>query len=96
MAMTRAHVFFSGKVQGVYFRANTCEKARDLGLKGWVRNLPDGRVEAVFEGPRDMVEEAVEYCSRGQPYASVENVEISWEDALGETDFSIESDGAWA
>ena len=51
-----AHVLISGKVQGVWFRANTKEKARQLDIKGWVRNLPDGRVEAVFQGEKGMVE----------------------------------------
>jgi acylphosphatase len=62
---TRAHVFVSGKVQGVYYRANTRERAQELAVDGWVRNLDDGRVEAVFEGPEDRVEELVEWCHSG-------------------------------
>ncbi|MBI5367263.1 MAG: acylphosphatase, partial [Planctomycetes bacterium] len=54
--IARAHVLVAGRVQGVCFRACTREEARRLGVAGWVRNLPDGRVEAVFEGPRDRVE----------------------------------------
>jgi acylphosphatase len=58
---TRAHVHVSGRVQGVYYRANTRDTARALGVDGWVRNLPDGRVEAVFEGPSDAVVEMIEW-----------------------------------
>lgn len=82
----RAHVIISGKVQGVFFRAHTKSIADRLGVKGWVRNLPDGRVEAVFEGERDSVEEVIEWCWRGPPAARVTNVEVSWEKFKG--DFS--------
>lgn len=84
--MERAHVFVSGKVQGVYYRANTRETARDRGVEGWVRNLDDGRVEAVFEGEDDTVEAMVEWCHKGSPRAEVENVEVEWEDATDEFD----------
>jgi acylphosphatase len=82
--MERAHVFVSGKVQGVYYRANTRETARDKGVEGWVRNLDDGRVEAVFEGEKGTVEAMVEWCHEGSPRAEVENVEVNWEDATDE------------
>lgn len=59
---TRARVLVSGTVQGVYFRATTRETAREHGVDGWVRNLEDGRVEAVFEGPEEAVEALVEFC----------------------------------
>lgn len=62
---TRAHVFVSGSVQGVYFRATTRDRAREVGVDGWVRNLDDGRVEAVFEGPRADVETMVAFCHEG-------------------------------
>jgi acylphosphatase len=81
--MERAHVFVSGKVQGVYFRATTREKARERGVTGWVRNLDDGRVEAVFEGERGDVESMVEFCHEGSSAARVKDVEVEWEDATG-------------
>ena len=86
----RARVFFSGKVQGVYFRAHTEKKARSLGIRGWVRNVDDGRVEAVFEGPKEVVEETIEYCRNHQPYARVEEANVAWEDPRGEGEFAIE------
>ena len=67
----RLHVFFSGRVQGVFFRANTKRKADELCVNGWVRNLSDGRVEAVFEGDVKAVNALLEYCLHGQPYAKV-------------------------
>jgi acylphosphatase len=82
--MERAHVFVSGKVQGVYYRATTRDKARERGVTGWVRNLNDGRVEAVFEGESDDVQEMVEWCHEGSSAARVEDVEVEWEDATGE------------
>jgi len=86
----RAHVWISGRVQGVFFRAHTKEVAEKLGLTGWVRNLPDGRVEAVFEGEEDAVKEAIEWCKRGPPLARVEKVEVRYEDPTGEfRDFRI-------
>ncbi len=78
---TRAHVFISGMVQGVNFRAYTRDQARRNGLAGWVRNLPDGRVEAVFEGEASAVERMVEWCHDGPPYARVEHVDVQWETA---------------
>lgn len=80
----RAHVFVAGRVQGVFFRAYTRDEALRLGVKGWVRNLPDGRVEAVFEGEREAVERMIEFCRRGPPAAEVEKVEVYWETPTGE------------
>ena len=89
--MIRKHCFFSGKVQGVFFRANTREKAQEKGVKGWVKNLRDGRVEAVFEGPEDKVKEVIEFCKNNQPHAIVKDVEIEEEEPTGEFDsFRIE------
>lgn len=85
----RAHVFVSGTVQGVYFRANTRETARNKGVDGWVKNLEDGRVEAVFEGEPDAVEEMVEWCRTGSPAATVEDVEVEYEDLEDLTGFRI-------
>lgn len=75
----RAHVFVSGRVQGVYFRATTRDRAREQGVAGWVRNLDDGRVEAVFEGPPAAVEAMVEFCHEGSPAAAVEDVTVERE-----------------
>jgi acylphosphatase len=87
--MKRAHVFISGRVQGVWFRASTKDRADELSLRGWVRNLPDGRVEAVFEGDDRAVEEMVEWCRHGPPMARVDGIEISYEKPQGETSFRI-------
>jgi acylphosphatase len=76
----RAHVFVSGGVQGVGYRAWTDREASRRGLHGWVRNLDDGRVEALFQGPKDAVEAMVEACGRGPVSARVSSVEKSWED----------------
>ncbi|HDD69040.1 MAG TPA: acylphosphatase [Candidatus Korarchaeota archaeon] len=86
----RAHVFVSGIVQGVFFRANTKRMADQLRVKGWVRNLLDGRVEAVFEGDKEAVEKIIEWCKTGPPLARVDRVEVHWEPYKGEFDeFSI-------
>ncbi|WP_115863678.1 acylphosphatase [Halorussus litoreus] len=85
----RAHVFVSGTVQGVYYRANTRDTATELGIDGWVRNLPDGRVEAAFEGSEDAVEEMVEWCHEGSPAADVADVEVEYGDYEGEDGFRI-------
>lgn len=82
--MKRVHVFVSGRVQGVFFRAYTQKEALRLGLKGWVRNLPDGRVEAVFEGDASAVEEMIKWCHRGSPGAIVTKVEVREEPYKGE------------
>lgn len=83
-ANIRAHVIFHGRVQGVFFRANTESKARELGLAGWVKNLPNGTVESVFEGPRDTVEEIIDWCKTSQPHARVTDAKVDWEDYKGE------------
>lgn len=80
----RAHVFVSGRVQGVLFRAETADMAQRLGVNGWVRNLPDGRVEALFEGEMENVAKAVEFCRRGPPGAYVRDLDVRWEDWKGE------------
>lgn len=77
----RAHVRVSGQVQGVFFRDSTRRKAEELGLAGWVKNLPDGRVEAVFEGPSEKVREMVRWCEEGPQQASVENVASDFENS---------------
>ena len=80
----RAHVFVSGRVQGVFFRTETKDEARRQGVTGWVRNNSDGRVEAVFEGEKDKVEELIEFCRRGPPGARVTNIEVKWQDYKGD------------
>ncbi len=90
MEKARLHVVIEGRVQGVFFRASAMEEACSLGLSGWVKNCWDGRVEAVFEGERDKVEQVLKWCQKGPPGAMVRNVEANWEDATGEFDtFSI-------
>ena len=86
---TRAHVYVSGTVQGVYYRATTRDQARERGVDGWVRNLADGRVEAVFEGAPDAVEAMVEWCHTGSPRAEVDDVDVEYADPHGETGFEI-------
>jgi acylphosphatase len=85
----RAHVWVSGRVQGVSFRAYTQREARRQGASGWVQNLEDGRVEAVFEGPREVLDALVAWCHQGPPGARVEDVEVGWESAEGEQGFVI-------
>jgi len=87
---TQVHIFISGRVQGVFLRSRTVSEARKRGVAGWVKNLPDGRVEAVFEGEKEVVEEMVKFCKRGPPRAFVQNVEIQCETYTGEfRDFTI-------
>ena len=87
--MKRAHVRIYGKAQGVWFRAHTKDMADKLGIKGWVRNVPDGSVEAVFEGDDESVEKIIEWCHRGPPLARVEGVEVEYEEPKGEEKFEI-------
>jgi acylphosphatase len=89
----RAHIFVSGKVQGVFFRENTCKKAEKLGVTGWVKNLRDGRVEGVFEGEKPAVEKMVNWARKGPIWAKIEALNITWEDYTGEfKDFEIRYD----
>lgn len=86
----RAHVLISGRVQGVFFRSETRHEARRRGVKGWVRNLVNGRVEAVFEGEQEAVKELIEFCKHGPPGARVAKVDVKWEAYTGEFyDFEI-------
>jgi acylphosphatase len=82
--IVRAHVFVSGRVQGVFFRFETRRLARRLGVGGWVRNLRNRRVEAVFEGEKENVERMIEFCGRGPSGARVTDVEVRWEEPTGE------------
>ncbi len=83
-AGARARVVLSGRVQGVAFRAATVDEARRLGLAGWVRNLPDGRVEALAEGDRPAVEAFVAWCRRGPRLARVDDLQVTWETPRGD------------
>lgn len=90
MERTRAHVFISGRVQGVNFRAYMRDRAREAGVEGWVRNLSDGRVEAIFEGTRSAVQKLVSWCYSGPTHAEVSRVDLTWEEPTGkEGSFSI-------
>jgi len=82
--MVRARLYISGIVQGVFFRATMKEVADSLGVKGWVRNLPDGRVEALVEGPEDRVKEIIRWAHKGPRLARVEKVEVIWEPYKGD------------
>jgi acylphosphatase len=82
--LQRARVRVSGQVQGVFFRDSTRQKAEELGLAGWVRNVPDGQVEALFEGPSAKIREMVHWCEEGPQRASVENVDTDFESADGD------------
>lgn len=75
---TRAHVFVSGRVQGVFFRVETRREAMKQNVVGWVRNTPDGRVEAVFEGEKEDVEKLVDFCRQGPPSALVTDLAVQW------------------
>lgn len=85
----RAHVWIVGRVQGVAFRACTVDEASVRGVTGWVRNTRDGRVEAVFEGERAVVEAMIAWCRKGPPAARVSSVEVVWEEPRGEGGFSV-------
>jgi len=80
----RAHLLVSGRVQGVYFRQSTRIEAQNLGVNGWVRNLMDGRVEAVFEGEEHSVKMLVNYCRQGPSAARVDHLDVSYGPFKGE------------
>jgi acylphosphatase len=86
----RVHVLIEGRVQGVFFRAYTRDEARARGINGWVRNLPDGRVEAVMEGDRPALNSMLLWCHQGPPYSYVEKVYTQWQPYQGDLeDFRI-------
>ena len=87
--MKRVHVRIYGLVQGVFFRANTKKMAEKLGINGWVRNMPDGSVEAVFEGDDDAIEKMIKWCHHGPAMARVERVYVEYEEPRGEKEFKI-------
>ena len=86
----RVHLRVTGRVQGVYYRASTRERARTLGLSGWVRNTADGAVEIEAEGPADAVQKLVAWCNEGPPAARVRDVEMKSIPASGDaTSFEV-------
>jgi len=87
--MKRVRVVASGRVQGVFYRATCARLARRLGLGGFVRNLPDGRVEAVFEGPERRVDEMIDWSRSGPDLALVERLEVLAEEPVGDTEFRV-------
>ena len=90
MKKRRAHVWISGRVHHVFFRAYVRDMALRNKLSGWVRNLPDGRVEALFEGDADAVDNMIAWCHEGSPLSRVEKVEVLEEVFSGDLDtFSV-------
>ena len=87
--MKRVHLHVSGRVQGVFFRAECERMARARSLGGFVRNMPDGRVEAAFEGDDADVDAAVVWCRQGPPWAAVDSVEATAEQLTGEREFRV-------
>ncbi|MBL7180692.1 MAG: acylphosphatase [Pseudomonadota bacterium] len=80
----RAHVIITGRVQGVFFRYATMQAAEERGVFGWVKNLRNGSVEALFEGSQENVVSMLEWCKQGPPLANVKHVEVEWEEFAGE------------
>jgi acylphosphatase len=87
--MRRVRARISGSVQGVFFRASCVDRAKALGLSGWVRNASDGGVEAVFEGEDAGVESMLAWCRKGPPYAEVDRVEVVEEVPTGAEGFRV-------
>jgi acylphosphatase len=88
--MRCVRVRISGRVQGVFFRASCARLAEELGLSGWVRNRPDGDLEAVFQGPDRAVDDMLAWCREGPPHARVAGVDVRAEPLLSQTGFRVE------
>ena len=84
MAEAAARILIEGLVQGVWYRASARDEGHRLGLSGWARNLPDGRVEAYAEGPRDRIEDFIAWCRQGPALARVTKMDIDWVEPAGE------------
>lgn len=82
--LSRVHIFISGRVQGVFFRSFTRKTAIQLGIYGWVRNLKDGKVEVLAEGEKEVLEKFIKKLQIGPEYSKVDDLDITWEDYLGE------------
>ncbi len=89
VAMIRRHVKISGRVQGVFFRDACQRKATEIGVAGWVRNAPDGTVEAIFEGEPGVIEAMCDWCCSGPEQARVEHIDITDEEPQGDTSFEV-------
>jgi len=87
--MVRRHLWVRGRVQGVWYRGSCAEQARALGISGWARNLPDGRVEIVAEGDPEALDKFVEWCRHGPPDARVTAVEVHVEEPEGLDSFAV-------
>jgi acylphosphatase len=85
----RRHVMISGDVQGVFFRETARRKATEAGVSGWITNRSDGRVEAVFEGPAEAVDDLVEFCRTGPTAATVEDIDVENEEPEGLSGFDV-------
>jgi acylphosphatase len=88
-SIRRAHVIVRGRIQGVGYRYSTRSRATSLGVGGWVRNRPDGNVEAVFEGWAERVELLLRWCREGPSAAYVDEIEVEWQEPTGEQGFAI-------
>ncbi len=84
MKMKRAHVWITGRVHGVFFRAYTRDAAQRFGIVGWVRNLRDGRVEAMLEGDEESIRQMIQWCYKGSPLSRVDDVDVVEEPYTGE------------
>jgi acylphosphatase len=92
----RAHIFVTGRVQGVFFRDHTQKWASSLNLTGWVRNIGSGQVEALAEGDNEKIEELISKLNEGPPLAQVEKVDVNWEEYKGEfKDFRVTFSDSW-
>ena len=80
----RAHIYVSGRVQGVFYRLTSKSEAEKRNVTGWIRNLPDGRVEAIIEGEKVSVSSLIDFCWKGSSGTKVEEIELSWEPYTGE------------
>jgi acylphosphatase len=90
LARVRAHLYVSGSVQGVFYRSTAKKTADRLGVTGWIRNLPDGRVEVVLEGDEHKTVKMIEWCHEGPVGAEVYSVDVRWEPVKGEfSEFKI-------
>ena len=90
MKKIRVHIFVSGRVQNVCFRGDTQQIARELEITGWVKNLPDGKVEIIAEGEKEKLKQMVDWVKQGPPAAQVNNIDIEWQEYKGEfKDFHI-------
>jgi acylphosphatase len=87
--VTRRRVVIGGRVQGVFFRDTARRRAEAAGVAGWIRNTPDGTVEAVFEGEPEAVEQMVEFCRRGPSGAEVSSVDVTEEEPEGLSGFEV-------